>query len=240
VDNKPKVVPTLDDGWKEPRVKPKRCPACQRPNKPEATKCSVCGYDLAAMPPAGQTKIGAPAPVRGKIMLVLSLALLVGAGGAVYYFGLDDLLSRAESLYKPEADPTPAAGAGVQAPARTRSTRKPSAGEVKKKTLESVKDQEGACFNVFNDMMDKSKRGPVDPNALHLAYLTEQRQLNNLASVSANCGGDTNAMDTQKAALCDSAARLKTCLGEVMAMQIERIESAGYRIVGDALERIKP
>jgi len=232
VDIKPKVVPTLDDGWKEPRIKPRRCPACQRPNKPEAAKCSVCGYDLAALPPAGQTKIGAPEPVGGKVMLVVFFALLLGAGGAVYYFGPDELLTRAKSLYKPDAD------ARVQGPTRT--SGKPSAGDVKKRTLESVKEQEGACFTQFNDMMDKSRRGPADPNALHLAYLTAGRQLTSLASVTENCGGDINAMDAQKAATCESAARLKTCLQEVMTMQRERIESAGYHIVDGALEKIKP
>ncbi|HYM26048.1 MAG TPA: hypothetical protein VEU08_22680 [Vicinamibacterales bacterium] len=251
MSDKPKYVPPLDEGWKEPRIRPKRCPACQRPNKPEAVKCSVCGYDLAALPPPvptqfGKAKKGGGGAGLGTVFATLLLMLMVGAGGTVAYLGPARALALAQNYYKPDANPTDTVSASAAPAGRagrtgraSKAAAQPSAREARKKTLETVKANEGACFVLFNDLMDRKKPSP-DPNALHLAILTETRQLNDLPAVLANCGGDTNAMDADRSAMCTSAGQLQTCLKTVVEMQHERLSAAGYRVGENGLERIKP
>ena len=252
MSDKPKYVPPLDDGWKEPRIKPKRCPACQRPNKPEAVKCSVCGYDLAALPPPmptefGKAKRGGGGAGLGTIIATLLFLFMVGAGGTVAYLGPAKALALAQSYYKPAAENasgSSVAAAGTAGPTghggrSSKTATPPSAREARKKALEAVKSNEGACFVLFNDLMDRKRPSP-DANSLHLAILTEQRQQNELPAVLANCGGDTNAMDADRSALCNSAAQLNTCLTTVMDMQRERLTAAGYRMGENGLEKIKP
>ena len=208
-----KAIPTLDDQPKEPRIKPKRCPACQKPNKPEATKCGVCGYDLAALPPPVRPKVAAkPASSGGgaRIFVGLVLVLLCAAGGAVAYFGLERTIAKAQSLYKPPPTP-PSPRAVAQASART----------ARQKTIDTVKADAGICFTQFNDLMDNTKR-PTDQHALMQAYQVSMRQMNTLPAVSAGCGGEPSP-DAQKLELCDAAAQLKTCLSTVMQMERERL-----------------
>jgi len=209
-----KAIPTLDDPLKEPRIRPKRCPSCQKPNRPEATKCGVCGYDLdAPLPPVRPMTAAKPASSGGgaKVFVGLVFVLLCAAGGAVAYFGLDRAVAMAESLYKAPAPP-PSPKAVAQASARS----------ARQKTIDSVKANAGICFTQFNDLMDTTKRPGADQHALLQAYQVSMRQMNSLPAVSAGCGGEPSP-DTQKLELCDAAAQLKTCLSTVLQMERERL-----------------
>jgi hypothetical protein len=229
-----KVIPTLDDTPKEPRIKPKRCPRCGSANRPEALTCTTCKFDFKGpAPPPG--KMITPKGARsggggGKILLAIPVLLLLAAGGAVAYLGLDKALALAQSLYKP-APPAPLSPkAAAQASAR----------DAQRKTIATVKSDAGLCFTQFNELMERGKP-PMDPKALLQSYLSNTRQLNDATTLSAGCGGDSKvAADAQKTELCDAAAQLKTCLTTVMTMQHNRLQSAGYRINGSALERISP
>jgi len=163
-----------------------------------------------------------------KAVLIVFVILLAAAGGAVAYFGVDKTIALAQSVYKP----TPAA------PPSPRALAEASARDAQRKTIASVKSDAGVCFSQFNELMESGKR-PVDPNALLQSYLNNGRQLSNATTLSAGCGSDSKvASDAQKTDLCDAAAQLKTCLTTVMTMQHDRLQSAGYRVNGSALEKI--
>jgi hypothetical protein len=213
----PKVIPTLDDTPKEPRIKPKRCPSCQRPNKPEAVKCSTCGYNLDAPPPVGGPKLGAPKKGVGAALKTLLLALpflaVAGGAGAVAYLGVDKSFSYVESFYnKPPPPLTPQQQAQM------------SATEARRKTLNGLKDQAGTCFTQFNDLMERGKK-PMDLAPLQQALQRNTKELESVAALNFGCG-DTSAADKIKLESCDTVVQLKTCLSTVMNMQRERIAAA--------------
>jgi len=212
----PKVIPTLDDSPKPPRIIPKRCPACQRPNKPDAVKCSVCGYLLDAPPPVAGRLIARPKRGAGGLKTVLLLLpfLVVAAGaGAVAYFGVDESLAYVESFYK-KAPPTPTPEQKGQITAL----------DARKKTLNRLKDQAGSCFTQFNDLMERGK-APMEPGPLQQALQKNVRELESVAAMNLGCN-DTNAADPIKLDSCDTIVQLKTCLSTVMNMQRERIAAA--------------
>jgi hypothetical protein len=206
----PKQIPTLDDTPKEPRVTPKRCPSCQRPNKPTAEKCSTCGYKLDAPPPP--VKPGAATPKKaggsGSMLVMIPLFVIAAAGGAVAYFGVDQtvammpFLGKIPGLAKPPAPVAPPPKAG-------RGAAKLSAREAQKKATDSMKAEAGTCYTQFNDLMEASTRRGADPNphTTFQTYLSNGRELANVTSLSAGCGIESKVADEQKDDLCEAARR---------------------------------
>jgi len=213
----PRVIPTIDDTPKEPRIKPKRCPACQRPNKPDGVRCSTCGYNLDAPPPPvapmkpGKAK-GSGGGLRALVMLIPFLAIAGGAG-SVAYFGVDKSLAYVESFYKkPALPPTPQQKAQA------------TALDARRKILNDLKEKAGNCFTQFNDLMERGKQ-PVELGPTQQALQRNTRELESVAATNLGCN-DMNAADPIKTESCDTVVQLKTCLSTVMNMERERIAAA--------------
>ena len=213
----PKVIPTLDDTPKAPRIIPKRCPACQRPNKPEAVKCGTCGYLLDAPPPiAGQLASKTHRRSGGAwktVLMTLPFLAVAGGAGAVSYFGMDRSFAFLESFYK-KTPPPPTPEQKVQT----------TAVDARKKTLNRLKDEAGSCFTQFNDLMERGKT-PMETGPLQQALQKNIRQLESVGALNLGCN-DTNSADSIKLESCDTVVQLKTCLSTVMNMQRERLTAA--------------
>jgi hypothetical protein len=213
----PKVIPTLDDTPKAPRIIPKRCPACQRPNKPEAVKCGTCGYLLDAPPPIAGQHGAKPGRRAGGVLktalMVLPFLAVAGGAGVVVYFGVDRSFAFLEGLYK-KAPPPPTAGQKAQTTAL----------DARKNTLNRLKDEAGSCFTQFNDLMERGNK-PVDPGPMQQALQKNSRELESLGALNLGCN-DTNSADAIKLESCDTVVQLKTCLSTVMNMQRERLAAA--------------
>jgi hypothetical protein len=228
----PKVIPTLDDTPREPRIIPKRCPRCGSANRPDASTCTTCKFDFSGPPPL-PSQIRGPKVARSggggaKTVLIVFVILVAAAGGAIAYLGPDKALAFVQSLYKPPAP----------APLSPKEAAQAAARDAQRKTIALVKSDAGLCFTQFNELMESAKR-PVDPNALLQSYVHNGLQFNTVTTLSAGCSGDTKVVpDAQKTDLCDAAAQLKTCLTTVMTMQHDRLQAAGYRVNGSVLEKI--
>jgi hypothetical protein len=213
----PKVIPTLDDTPKAPRIIPKRCPACQRPNKPEAVKCGTCGYLLDAPPPiTGQFAAKTSRSAGGALktgLLALPFLAVAGGAAAVMYSGVDRSFAFLESFYKkPPPPPT------LEQKAQT------TALDARKKTLNRLKDEAGSCFTQFNDLMERGNK-PIESGPLQQALQKNGRELESVGALNLGCN-DTNSADQIKLESCDTVVQLKTCLSTVMNMQRERLTAA--------------
>ena len=210
----PKVIPTLDDTPKAPRIIPKRCPACQRPNKPEAVKCGTCGYLLDAPPPIAGHHATKPNRRRGAglktVLMTLPFLVVAGGAGAVSYLGVDRSLAFVESFYKKAPVPP--------SPEQKAQT---TALDARKKTLNRLKDEAGNCFSQFNDLMERGK-APMEAGPLQQALQKNARELESVGALNLGCS-DTNSADSIKLESCDTVVQLKTCLSTVMNMQRERL-----------------